>query len=364
MLAGYDEEAWATVEVGAEAEARGDAARALELHLAGPHVPGSLREHVLREMIWLGTEAPSWVVARWIVKQVFRCLLLGDDARLTEAIQMTVGAMYADVDLDHPLGWRPDEFVNHLVTSDWVCAQLATYELGGLDAFLSGRVCPELLGRAAGVGDWGQGVMSGYRLVGLENDLMEAIDLLTGRPLALLNIGAAWCRDPDTCVIGRVVPIDSAPGLMFESRPLTVDDVTAHQVARAAALGRTTWVGVLGEARAAGRLPEGFSLCLPTSLVCDVPGGPPMGLSDADDPAVALCDFVLDQVADDVDCAAFVAPTLLGVLLDPTSFAAIRERCTTSARQQAWSAIAAACYSPFRDRCEELAGGCGWRPAA
>src|SRR5689334_53629 len=74
LVSRYDEESWATVEAGADAEARGDAARALELHLGGPHVPGSLREHLLRELVWLGSEAPSWVPSRWILKQAYRWL--------------------------------------------------------------------------------------------------------------------------------------------------------------------------------------------------------------------------------------------------------------------------------------------------
>ena len=76
------QDAYLTVEAGAAAEAEGDAARALELHLAGPHTPGSLREHVLREVILLADEAPAWVRSRWIAKQAYRWLLMSDDDRL------------------------------------------------------------------------------------------------------------------------------------------------------------------------------------------------------------------------------------------------------------------------------------------
>jgi hypothetical protein len=368
LVAQYDDEAWRGVEASAAAELRGDAEQALEIHLAGPRVPGSLREHVLREVVWLGEQAPSWIHARWIVKQAYRSLLLSDDGdRIDEALHLTIGAVYADVDPQRPLGWEGHAFVNHLISSDWVCMELAAHELGGLAVFLAERAAPALVDRGSCVGEWAHSAVGGYRLTDIEDDVLHVVDLLTGRPLALLNLGAARCRDPETCVIGRVVPIEEEPGLMFESRPLSVDDTTAEQVAGSTLLGPMAWVGVLAEARADGRLPAGFSLCLPTSLVCDVPGGPPAGISGvggAGDAAVALCDFVLDQVAADCDMAGFVAPVLLGVLLDPASFAVIRERCTAPPRQQAWRAIAAACYSPFRERCDELATLCDWRPAA
>jgi hypothetical protein len=151
---------------------------------------------------------------------------------------------------------------------------------------------------------------------------------------------------------------------MFESRPLTVDDTTALQVARAATLGRTTWLNVLAEARAAGRLEAGFSLCLPTSLVCDLPGGPPSGVAGEGDPAVVLCDLVLDEVTETRAAAGFLAPVLFGVLIAPQSLRAIREDCTRPSRREAWLALAAACCPPFRERCAALADACGWRPAA
>ena len=59
-----------------------------------------------------------------------------------------------------------------------------------------------------------------------------------------------------------------------------------------------------------------------------------------------------------------MAPVLLGALLEPEPLAAIRRECTPPSRHAAWLALAAACYSPFRERCAELAEACGWRPAA
>jgi hypothetical protein len=364
MLARYGEDSWHTVEAAAAAEAQGDADRALQLHLAGPHVPGSLREQMLREVALLADAAPAWVHARWIAKQAYRWLLLSDDPRPREALQMTGDALYADVDPERPLGWEPRDFVDQVIAADWVCAQLATYDLGGMEAFLAERAGPALAARAGGAAGWPLAAMSGYRLVELQADQLGVVDLLTSRPVRLLNVGAAWARDADTCVIGRLASTGTEPGLMFESRPLTVDDTTALQVARAAALGRTTWLNVLAEARAAGRLEAGFSLCMPTSLVCDLPGGPPSGVTGAGESAVDLCDLVLDAVQEDPAEAGFMAPVLFGVLLEPDSLAAIRESCTQAARRQAWLALAAACCSPFGKRCAGLADACGWRPAA
>ena len=364
LRARYDEDAWRTVEAGAAAEAEGDADGALRLHRAGPHLPGSLREQMLSEVALLAGDAPAWVHARWIARQAYRWLLLSEDTRPREALQMTVDALYADVDPGRPFGREPPDFVDQVIATDWVCAQLTTYDLGGLEAFLADRAGPGLTAPAAGADGWPLATMSGYRLVDVQDDQIVAVDLLTSRTARVLNVGAAWGRDVNTCVIGRLASSGAEPGLMFESRPLTVDDTTALQVARAASLGRTTWLNVLAEARAAGRLEAGFSLALPTSLVCDLPGGPPSGVAGEGDPAVALCDLVLDEVTEEPVAAGFMAPVLFGVLIAPEALGVIREECTQASRRQAWLALAAACCSPFRERCAGLADACGRRPAA
>ena len=242
--------------------------RALELHLArAAHARAACASTCSARWRCWRTRLPHWVRARWITKQAYRWLLLSDDDRLRDALQMTVDALYADIDPERPLGWEPPDFVDQVISADWVCAQLATYELGGLDAFLAQRAgsSADRSGARREPG-WPLATMGGYRLVDVQDDRAPR-----GRPAHVPTGPAAqrrrrWCRDVNTCVIGRVVPTGAEPGLMFESRPLTVDDTTAIQVARAAGPGRTTWLSVLAEARAAGRLEAGFSLCLPTSL--------------------------------------------------------------------------------------------------
>ena len=105
-------------------------------------------------------------------------------------------------------------------------------------------------------------------------------------------------------------------------------------------------------------------MCLPTSLVCDLPGGPPSGVAGEGDPAVVLCDLVLDEVTQAPAAAGFLAAVLFGVLITPGSLAAIGQHCTRPSRHKAWLALAAACCPPFRERCAVLADACGWRPAA
>ena len=192
LLARYDEDAWRTVEAGAAAEAQGDAEGALQLHRAGPHTPGSLREQMLSEVALLAGDAPAWVHARWIAKQAYRWLLLSDDTRPREALQMTVDALYSDVDPMRPLGWDPRDFVDQVIAADWVCAQLTTYDLGGLDAFLTERASPALTAASVGADGWPLATMSGYRLVDVQDDQLVAVDLLTSRTVRLLNVGAAW----------------------------------------------------------------------------------------------------------------------------------------------------------------------------
>ena len=71
----------------------------------------------------------------------------------------------------------PRDFVDQVIAADWVCAQLTTYDLGGLDAFLTERASPALTARAVGADGWPLATMSGYRLVDVQDDQLVAVDL-------------------------------------------------------------------------------------------------------------------------------------------------------------------------------------------
>ena len=127
--------------------------------------------------------------------------------------------------------------------------QLCTYELGGLESFLgelaSGRLTDAaLLARA-----WAGARMGGYRL-GRHGSLV-ARDLRANRDVALLDLGADTSAQ-DGWVIGRLVPSGTTPGLMFDTRPVAVDEQTALEVASSDTRGG--WVSAVKSALVEGRL--------------------------------------------------------------------------------------------------------------
>jgi len=121
----------------AAAEANGDPALAIECLLRGIIVGGSPRLPLLRELVDLGGEAPSWAFARWVVDQAYRWMLMEKDPRVDDAVLSTIATCYPDVDLERPLGLSLGEFGTRLAAGDWLVDQLATYELDGLSDFLT-----------------------------------------------------------------------------------------------------------------------------------------------------------------------------------------------------------------------------------
>ena len=103
-------------------------------------------------------------------------------------------------------------------------------------------------------------------------------DLVSGEQRRVLDLGgmSGACKGQD--VLGRLVPVDQAPGLMFEERPLLIDAQTAR-VAASWDPGFTDggmrlpgWVCALGDGVREGRLEDGVvALAGGTPLGSDVP---------------------------------------------------------------------------------------------
>ena len=81
---------------------------------------------------------------------------------LTSAEQLVIENGYAATSVDQ------------VIAADWVCAQLTTYDLGGLDAFLTERASAALIARAVGSDGWPLANMNGYRLVDVQDDQLVA----------------------------------------------------------------------------------------------------------------------------------------------------------------------------------------------
>ena len=96
-------------------------------------------------------------------------------------------------------------------------------------------------------------------------------DLSVGEVVAVLDIGSEMVTEPGGFLIGRLVPIDERPGLVFESPPLAVDEQSAREIAALRPAGSgDRWVDVLARARAAGRVASDFSRAFRDSVVTDV----------------------------------------------------------------------------------------------
>ena len=362
----------------ADAAARGDARTAYEHHEAGLQVEGSIVPYKLRELVVLGDEAPGWVYARWCLDQAFRWMLLEEDPRTDDAVRQTmVVAHWAQVQevVDH--SERLLELGNRIAGADWICQQLAVYDYNGLRDFLDVKAEPALIDRADRVRDWADAVMCGYVLEEVRGSSLVVRDLSLGSRVDVLNIGAHTDGRLRTPVIGRLVPISVGPGLMFESRPVSVDQETAEEVARATFDDEaSSWIPAVGNGRHEDRLPYAFSCRdhtlyasdivplerLDDSALSDLP--PPgrevelleAGLDEYQANGVMVAEVALQTVELlGAEAAGAVGPHVSAVLLEPRIFEAVRRHCTSSDHAQVWQILAECTTEPTRSRCDELA---------
>jgi hypothetical protein len=364
-----------------DAAARGDAGEAL-WHLDQMlQVEGSLRPFKLRELILLGDDAPGWMYSRWCVEQAYLWLLHTQDERADNAVRQTMIASHIDeVEKVVEDEVRFIELGTRIAAGDWLCEQLATFEYGGLARFLDERAGEGLITRCDQIREWADARMGGYVLEGAHGPALRVRDLSIGAALDVLNIGALTDRGSDSPVIGRVVPISVAPGLMFESRPVSVDLQTAEDVAAASTHEDPAyWITAIGDGRLEERLEYAFSCGNGTLFSSDIVPMSPAEVARMDDleppgRLVELLDAGLDEfqangvmvaevafiaigVAGD-DAAATVAPHVAAVILEPRVFEAMRAHCTSPEHARAWEALAGCATEPMRSRCAELARLC------
>lgn len=361
------------------AAARGDAHEALWHLQQTLQVEGSLTPHKLHELVTLGDQAPGWMYSRWCVEQAYRWMLVERDPRTDDAVIHTMVAAHAerseevahDATLFRELGTL-------IAATDWLCEELAVFDYGGLLDFLDVKADASLVERCDQIRDWAETRMNGYVLEDANGPALRVRDLSTGAPLEVMNIGALTDRGTDCPVIGRVVPVASRPGLMFASRPVSVDLETAQAVAAASTHEDSAyWIACIDEGRADGRLEHGFSCRNGTLFSSDIVpvsslqegqeedlGPPPgrlvdlldQGLSEheANGVMVAEVAFIVITVSG-VHGASTVAPHVGAVILDPRVFEALRRHCTSAEHAAHWSMLADCSVEPVRSRCDELA---------
>jgi hypothetical protein len=360
-----------------DAAARGDAGEALWHLQQTLQVEGSLIPHQLSELVRLGDEAPGWMYSRWCVDQAYRWMLAKSDPRIDDAVrQLMLVSHFEEV------GQVADqtelvELGTRIAACDWLCEQLAVYEYGGLTDFLNIRATDPLLQRCDQVREWADSRMNGYVLEESHGAAVRIRDLAIGAHLDVLNLGALTDRGPGTPVIGRVVPTEASPGLLFDSRPVSVDLQTAEDVAAASTHEDAAyWITAVGDGRYAERLEPAFSCGGRTLYSSDIVPISPAELSRMDEleppgRLIELLDQGLDELQANgvmvaevafiaitvrgIEGASTVAPHVGAVILDQRVFEALRDHCTAAEHAAHWSALAESSVEPVRSRCAELA---------
>jgi hypothetical protein len=214
--------------------------------------------------------------------------------------------------------------------------------------------------------------MGAYGFVDTSGATLLLRDLTSDEEVRVLNIGAMSARSRGDCLVGRIVPICSAPGLMFESRPVAVDTVTAQAVAvlirDEEPLG---WLTALADARDDGRLPIGFSCTEQTPFTSDLtvlsreereqPPAPRMsdlmrkGHSADVANAVGVLEVGLISAQVNPNSVGPVVPHVMAAMRVPGAFEAALVECTAPHDALGWEVLAEAVSEQVRLRCLELA---------
>ncbi len=287
------------------AERAGDAETALEFHSGVPMFARGAHRVQLTQLAGLAEEMTPWMWARWAV---YQCTRTEDDSRAGEvqraALQYTVEMFYPDRLQDaYDSGGDPVQVLAHVLGESWLMHQLCTFDFGGLAAFLDEFATDRL---AAGcrltAREWVGAPMGGYRLELTGSSSLVVRDLRTDVPVELLDLGAATHADEGGWLLGRVVPSGTSPGLMFDTRPIPVDERTARAVAEDPT--PRGWILAVKAALDEGRLDRALLESEDRELVTDVPS---LGLVEFATPPEALSS-TLDQLArgrDEVGRAAY-----------------------------------------------------------
>jgi hypothetical protein len=353
------------MQAAADAELRGDPAAALRHYEAISMFSDSLHHQRLRQLVELGDQAPAWLWSRWLTVQARRPLWSGSDSSEPDpALPVALEVAYPEgIDLTKIEDVSMDVFVVSLYERDWVLRQLIVFEEGRLRELVDGIASPYLIDRADHVEDWASAAMGGFRLDSDEGGELQLTDLADGTRVDVLDLGLATEHWPGTHFLGRLVPTSVAPGLMFEWRPLPVDEETAQMVARCP----DQWLATVASAARNGKLPLMFSYLEDSAMTSDLPVRSWMGLVDHED----IADLpTSDGLIDYDDVAMVVLGKLLAVmagggrpgleaarhfaealLLEPGLSDRIQEEFGRARFALAWRVLAGIVREPARSRC-------------
>lgn len=273
--AGLEPWLWAMLDADG-AECRGDAVGALKAIERRPLGPDGTtfwrpsRTFLLAQLVQLGTDAPRWVISRWILAQALQHLSRSDQGRSTRMRSRralrTVTDLHGRTPLSDPgRGEVNDQEWSRIVDHDWVYRQVHLFELGGLKSFLANGASAALIAGADWIHDWARAPMGGFSYIGSCGATLLWQDQASLAMVETPNIGSAVHLVPGNTALGRLVP--AGGGVMFESAPLEVP----RALARAVAADPGDWLDLL---RDSGRVRDGtIRTGRPawTALMSDVP---------------------------------------------------------------------------------------------
>ncbi len=347
----------------ADAELRGDAATALSLHRSVPFFRRSTHGDRLQQLADLGSAAPGWLVNRWATIQARRRMWTGgDQTGANRALQLLVPLIYPGripferIGCDHPQQVLP--WINEL---DLAVRQADVYDLGALRRFVNDHASDELLDRTDEIVGWVDAPMRACRIEyvdGQRTRPVRARDLTSGEELELLDLGADLA--PGQHVVGRVVPISVAPGLMFDWRPMPVSAEAAEAVAEDPRRWLTTIHSLLVE----GVLEPGFAHLPEASLTSDLDRHAWMSEEDraADVDPMTVVERAVHQALTGTSPLEGARHRLGDLVLDPAFNASMRWRLVAPELEAGWLRLSRALPGHARARCEEMAMWCAATP--
>ena len=360
------------------AERAGDAETALEYHRGIPMFTRSGHVAILTQLAGLTDEMTPWMWARWAAYQCTRAEDPGSGSMKIQrtALDYTLQMFYADVlEERFVAGDDPIPMIARVVGEDWAFHQLCTFELGGLGEFVDSLATGRLREEAGLCKQWAKEArMGGFRLETSEPGSLVVHDLARDESVPLLDLGARLHADPGGWLIGRLVPTGNEPGLMFDTRPIPVDERTARVVAEGATRG--TWITALEQAIDEGRFGRSLMQTEDRELVTDVPS---LSLVEVGTPPVALASTLdaLRRGRDEVGRAALRllrsagegkldadrAPYVAAAVLNAHAYAEVADRVLAPGQEAAWSRWAGLVPEPARNRLRRLAELTGPRAA-
>ena len=359
------------------AERAGDAETALEYHRGIPMFTRSAHVAMLTQLAGLTCEMTPWMWARWAAYQCTRAEDPGSASMVIQriALDYTLGIFHSDLLGERfAAGGDPIPLVARVCGEDWAFHQICTFELGGLHEFTSSLATGRLREEAGLCTQWITARMGGFQLEPSDPGSLVVRDLGRDESIPLLDLGARVHADPGGWLIGRLVPTGTDPPLMFDTRPLPVDEQTAREVA--ADTTPAAWLVALVTAIGEGRFDRSLLQTEDRELVTDVPslsvvevGTPPAALASTLEALgrgrdeIGRAALRLLRSAGDGTLGAERAPYVAAAVLNAHAYAEVGDRVLCPGQESAWARWADLVAEPARSRLRRLAELTGPRAA-